>query len=173
MISDQEGLNKAYNIEEGLFHDINTNTLFIAGARSFHDVLEWPKIPTFRTKDSAIYGRAKKYLDEHQNINNLVGHSYGGSAALQFQKDDNKYQTRTYGAPVFDPIPRNPFHQPQRYCNKYDPVCATDLGAEKQQYFTSLNTHSYYNTSSHYGRAIKPRHIRTIGPFRTIKFNRT
>ena len=119
-----------------------------------------------------MYGRAKKYLDEHPNITNLVGHSYGGSAALQFQKDYNKYQTRTYGAPVFDPIPRNPFHQPQRYCNTYDPVCAMDLGSGKQQYVTSLNTHSYYNTSKHYGRAIHPRHRRrTIGPFSSVNLH--
>ena len=88
MISDQEGLNKSYNTADGLYEDTNTNTLFIAGTRNMNDVLEWPKIPTFRTKDSAIYGRAKKYLDEHPNITNLVGHSYGGSAALQFRKDN-------------------------------------------------------------------------------------
>ena len=173
MISDQEGLNKSYNTADGLYEDTNTNTLFIAGTRNMNDVLEWPKIPTFRTKDSAIYGRAKKYLGDHPNITNLVGHNYGGSAALQFQKDNNKYQTRTYGAPVFDPIPRNPFHQPQRYCNKYDPVCAADMGAEKQQYVTSLNTHSYYNTSKHYGRAIQPQHRRrrTIGPFPSVNLH--
>ena len=86
MISDQEGLNKSYNTADGLYEDTNTNTLFIAWARNLNDVLEWPKIPTFRTKDFVIYCRAKKYLDEHPNITNLVGHSYGGSAALQFQK---------------------------------------------------------------------------------------
>ena len=161
MISDQDGLNKAYNTEDGLFEDRETNTLFIAGTRNMSDVGEWWKIPAFRTKDSAIYGRAKKYLDEHPYISNLVGHSFGGSAALQFQKDDKKYKTRTYGAPVFDPIPRNPFYRPQRYCNKYDPVCAADMAAEKQQRLISLSTHSYYNTSKHYGekqRVIQPTH---------------
>ena len=34
MISDQDGLNKAYNAEHGLFEDTNTNTLFIAGTRN-------------------------------------------------------------------------------------------------------------------------------------------
>ena len=189
MLSDQDGLNKAYNTEDGLYHDTNTNTLFIAGTRNLNDVMEWPKIPTFRTKDSAIYGRAQKYLSAHPEISNLVGHSYGGSAALQFQKDDQKYQTRTYGAPVFDLIPRNPFHKPQRYCNRYDPVCSADLGAEKQDYLKNfnLNTHSYYNTSTHYGRVVRPestmqaqrtiqatnapkRHRRIIGHRRHINF---
>jgi len=148
MISDQEGLNKAYQADDGLFEDTSTNTLFIAGTRNMSDVGEWWKIPAFRTKDSAIYGRAQKYLQEHPNITNLVGHSYGGSTALQFQKDDNKYNTRTYGAPVFDPIPRNPFYQPQRYCNRWDPVCAGDMGAEKQEHVDrfNFNTHSYRNT---------------------------
>jgi len=160
MISDQEGLSRAYNTVDGLFEDRETNTLFIAGTRNLNDVGEWWKIPAFKTKDSAIYGRAQKYLQERPYITNLVGHSYGGSAALQFQKDDKKYKTRTYGAPVFDPIPRNPFYQPQRYCNRFDPVCAADMGAEKQQHLISLNTHSYYNTSTHYGekqqRVIQP-----------------
>ena len=166
MISDQEGLNKAYNTEDGLFEDTNTNTLFIAGTRNLKDVSQWEKIPRFKTKESDIYNRAKKYLDEHPHITNLVGHSYGGSTALQFPKDDNKYQTRTYGAPVFDPIPRNPWHKPQRYCNKLDPVCITDLGAEKAQSINIFipNPHSYYNTSTHYGKAVRPETIGTTCP---------
>ena len=123
MTADEEGLSRAYNTEDGLFEDTNTNTLYIAGTRNMNHVAEWWKIPAFRTKESEIYGRAKKYLDEHPNKTNLVGHSYGGSTALEFQKDDNKYNTRTYGAPVFDVIPRNPFYKPQRYCNRYDPIC--------------------------------------------------
>jgi hypothetical protein len=95
-----------------------------------------------------------------------VGHSYGGSAALQFQKDGNEYQTRTYGAPVFDPIPRNPWHKPQRYCNRFDPVCVADLVADKKENFNIFNPnpHSYYNTSMHYGRAVRPETNSSISP---------
>ena len=130
------------------------------------DVSQWEKIPRFKTKESDIYNRAKKYVEDHPNLSNLVRHSFGGSAALQFQKDDNKYQTRTYGAPVFDPIPRNPWHKPQRYCNRFDPVCAADMGAEKQEHLTNfnLNTHSYYNTSTHYGRTVRPETSSSISP---------
>ena len=32
--SDQEGLYKAYNTEDGLFEDTNTNILYIAGTRT-------------------------------------------------------------------------------------------------------------------------------------------
>ena len=170
IISDQEGLNKAYNTEDGLFEDTNANTLFIAGTRNLKDVSQWEKIARFKTKESDIYNRAKTYLEDHPNLTNLVGHSYGGSAALQFQKDDNKYQTRTYGAPVFDPIPRTPWHKPQRYCNKLDPVCVADLGAEKQQSMNIFNPnpHSYYNTSTHYGRAVRPETTTSEAP-RTIQ----
>ena len=139
---------------------------FIAGIRNLKDVGEWWKIPTFKTKDNAFYGRAKKYLDEHPNITNLVGHSAAGVVALQLQKDDPKYQTKTYSAPVFDPIPRNPWHKPQRYCNRYYPVCVADLGAEKTEHVSifNLNPHSYYNTSTHYGRAVRPETTTTTSP---------
>ena len=93
--SDQDGLNKAYNTEDGLFEDTNTNTLYIAGTRNLKDVSQWPKIALFKTKESDIYNRAKKYLAEHPNIKNLSGHSYGGTVALQLQKDNDKYETRT------------------------------------------------------------------------------
>ena len=166
IISDQEGLNKAYNTEDRLFEDTNTNTLFIAGIRNLKDIGEWWRIPTFKTKDNAIYGRAKKYLDEHPNITNLVGHSAAGAVALQLRKDDPKYQTKTYSAPVFDPIPRNPWHKPQRYCNKLDPVRIADLGAEKAQSMNIFNPnpHSYYNASMHYGRAVRPKTNSSISP---------
>jgi len=168
MISDQDGLQQAYGSSDGLFHDTRTNTLYIAGTRNMGHVGEWWKIPAFKVKDSDIYSKTENYLKDHPEIENLIGHSYGGSVALQFQKNDNKYKTRTYGAPVFDPIPRNPFHSPQRYCNRYDPVCAADMGAEKQNYLNfNLNPHSYYNTSKHYQRyqpqTINPHRIRTFG----------
>ena len=54
MISDQDGLSKAYNTADGLYEDNNTNALFIAGTRNLNDVGEWWKILAFKTKDSAI-----------------------------------------------------------------------------------------------------------------------
>ena len=86
--SDQEGLNKAYNNEDGLFEDTNTNTLYIAETRNLKDVSQWGKIPWFKTKESDISNRAKKFLDEHPNITNLSGHSFGGTVALQLQQDE-------------------------------------------------------------------------------------
>jgi hypothetical protein len=86
MISDQDRLSKAYNTADGLYEDNTTNTLFIAGTRNLNDVGEWWKIPAVKTKDSAIYGRAKKYLDEHPNITNLVGHSFRRQCRIAVSK---------------------------------------------------------------------------------------
>ena len=146
MDSLESGLQQAYNTNEGLYQE--GNTLYIAGARNLNHVGEWWKIPAFKVRGSDIYNRAREHLEAHPEIDRIVGHSYGGSAALQLQKENSKYRTITYGAPVFDPIPRNPWHQPERYCNAYDPVCATDLGARKTKIIKpwNPNPHSYYNT---------------------------
>ena len=50
MISDQNGLHKSYNTEDGLYEDTNTNTLFIAGIRNMNDVLKWPKIQSLEPR---------------------------------------------------------------------------------------------------------------------------
>ena len=52
--SDQQGLNKAYNTEDGLFENTNTNSLYIAGTRNLTDISQWYKIPLFKTKESDI-----------------------------------------------------------------------------------------------------------------------
>jgi hypothetical protein len=144
MVSHEQGLQNAYNTDSGLFQD--GGTLYVAGTRSLDHVKEWWKIPAFKTKDSDIYHNTSKYLQEHPEVDNLVGHSYGGSVVLEMQKGDKKYKTTTYGAPVFDPIPRNPLHTPRRFCNYYDPVCALDMGASKSKLMFSPNPHSYRNT---------------------------
>jgi hypothetical protein len=145
-MDDQMGLQSAYNDANGLYQ--RGDTLYIAGTRNLGHVAEWWKIPAGHVKDSDIYGKTNSYLSQHPEVKNLVGHSYGGSVALEFQKGNNSYSTRTYGAPVFDPIPRNPLHKPERYCNKFDPVCAADFGASKRDYINPFNPnpHSYFNT---------------------------
>ena len=142
----EEGLQQSYANDDGLYQD--GNTLYVAGTRNLNHVGEWWKIPAFKAQSSEIYSKARDHLENHPEIDTLVGHSYGGSAVLQLQKENNKYRTITYGAPVLDPIPRNPLHKPERYCNMYDPVCATDFGASKSRMLKpwNPNPHSYYNT---------------------------
>ena len=47
---------------------------------------------------------AQKALAANPQTTRVVGHSLGGSVALQAQKDNPKLASRTYGAPVWDPF---------------------------------------------------------------------
>lgn len=142
---DTQGFDEAYKADSGLHQQ--GDTLYVAGTRNMDHVKEWWKIPGFKVKDTEIYNNTSKYLKDHPEVKNVVGHSFGGSVALELQKGDSRYNTRTYGAPVFDLMPRNPFHKPQRYCNRGDPVCALDYGAKKKDYVNPFNPnpHSYWN----------------------------
>ena len=75
-----------------------------------------------------------------QNINKIIGHSLGGSVALQFPKDNNKFETTTYGAPV---VQINST-KGNRFRFQYDPISYFDNGALTVNKF-NLNPHSYSN----------------------------
>ena len=71
----------------------------------------------------------------------VVGHSLGGAVAL-------KMQTRTYGAPVFDPLG---MHPGDRYRSYGDPVSIFDRGAKSSLTRPSANIslfHGYDATAS-------------------------
>ena len=52
------------------------------------------------------YKDADKFLKQNSDVKQLIGHSVGGSVVLQLNKDNNnKFETRTYSAPVFDVMP--------------------------------------------------------------------
>ncbi len=54
-------------------------------------------------KNSTRYQESEKALTPNPNITKVVGHSLGGSVALELQKQYPQLESRTYGAPVFDP----------------------------------------------------------------------
>jgi hypothetical protein len=141
-LNDSQGLERAYNATSKIFR--NRDTLYIAGTSSLGDVMEWPDIPLHKVPQTTRYKTARRYLDsiEGKGIPRLVGHSLGGSVGLELSKDFNIPAT-TYGAPVVDLIPRNPFHRPHRYACKFDPVAITDFGAKKIPCSDRLNPHSY------------------------------
>jgi hypothetical protein len=62
--------------------------MYIAGTSNLKDVYDdITKIPFFGTiTDSTRYNQAKTALDLNPNITKIVGHSLGGSVALEFQK---------------------------------------------------------------------------------------
>ena len=67
----------------------------------------------------------KKALKENPQVTHVVGHSLGGSVALQLEKDySNQIKTsRTYGAPVLDAWKGG---NPESYRHYADPVSILD-----------------------------------------------
>ena len=136
----ENGLNKAYNNLNKIH--VQGDTMYIAGTSNLKDVYDdITKIPFFGTiTDSTRYNQAKTALDLNPNITKIVGHSLGGSVALEFQKNNPKYSTTTYGAPVLQIGSK----QGNRFRFPYDPVSYLDNGAITVDKI-NFNPHSYSN----------------------------
>ena len=136
----ENGLNKAYNNLNKIH--VQGDTMYIAGTSNLKDVYDdITKIPFFGTiTDSTRYNQAKTALDLNPNITKIVGHSLGGSVALEFQKNNPKYNTTTYGAPVLQIGSK----LGNRYRFPYDPVSYLDNGAITVDKI-NFNPHSYSN----------------------------
>ena len=76
----------AYESKEGYYLDNNTHTLYIAGSRDINDVLDWMKIRLGTVENSNIYKHIEPVFKENKDSDYVVGHSAGGSAALQLKK---------------------------------------------------------------------------------------
>jgi hypothetical protein len=141
-ITDVQGLHEAYNRQTHLY--IHGNTMYVAGTdpTDLQDDYDDLGIPFNQTSKSLRYKNAIDLLDVNPDIQNIVGHSLGGSVALELQNifKDKNYNVNTYGAPVasLSPLLSN------RYRNKYDPVSMLDFGAVTE-YPLSLNPHQYDN----------------------------
>lgn len=125
-------MRQAYASPDGLHKD--GDTLYIAGTRGASDVMDWWRIPAGRFKDSAIYKRAEPAFEADPNITTVVGHSAGGSAALELQKrhPERGVTPVTYAAPVFSPLRWDQLaeeDQPLRFRVVGDPVAALDQNA--------------------------------------------
>ena len=167
-ITDSEGLQRAYAQGDAYPYG---NTLYIAGS---HTAKDWfddvTKVPFWGdVRNATRYEQAEKALKANPNISRVVGHSLGGSVALELQKNYPHLQSRTYGAPVWDPfgLDTQPYDQWQRlgkpswipqpekierYRNYLDPVSIFDRSATrsvKWKPFTSYSlTHAYDNIGS-------------------------
>lgn len=166
-ITDTQGLNRAYkNGDTYVFGD----TMYIAGS---HNLRDWyddiTKIPFYGdTRNAARYKAAEKVLLDNPNIKNLVSHSLGSSVSLELQKQykDRNLNTRTYGAPVWDPLGLDKVayeqyiklgkpdfipepNKVERYRNITDPVSFFDASATKSIKLNPFNnmslTHSFDN----------------------------
>ena len=100
------------------------------------------KIPLGLTRYSQRYQEAEKMLKDNSQITNVVGHSLGGSVALQIASDHKEkfLITTTYGAPVAS--------SSLQYGNRFrafgDPVSMFDNGAITKMPI-QINPHSYDN----------------------------
>ena len=137
----ETGLYNAYNNINKVH--VDGDTLYIAGTSNLKDAYDdISKIPFYGDiKNSTRYKQAKNALDSNKDVRRIVGHSLGGSISLELQKDNSKYHTTTYGAPVFQ---LNPFITGNRYRFKNDPISMFDNGAITVDTF-KLNPHSYSN----------------------------
>jgi pimeloyl-ACP methyl ester carboxylesterase len=80
---------------------------------------------------------------------NVVGHSLGGAVALQLQKDKPELMTRTYGAPVLDPLGLNPG---DRYRSYGDPISMLDRGAKSSLDPPSISISGFHGYDTTAGR---------------------
>ena len=134
---DEKGLENAYNdkTSTGVFYDPETRTEYIKGSSTPRDWFDdLTKIPIWGdTKQAERYQEADKaYLDLQASgkpVERVVGHSLGGSVALELAKDRGIQHSRTFGAPVLD---MNPFlgKNVERYRHPLDPVSVLDRGAK-------------------------------------------
>ena len=176
-ITDKEGLERAYTSPNNTY--VIGDTLYIAGTQ-FGKFLSgmipshwgsgefsvgskdvWDdisKIPVWGdVKDSTRYKEAHTAFQANPNIKLVVGHSLGGSVALELQKQYPHLDSRTYGAPVFDIFgkdARTKQSKIDRYRNYLDPVSIFDRSANDSIKTNILSsptlTHAFDNLATNY-----------------------
>jgi O6-methylguanine-DNA--protein-cysteine methyltransferase len=137
--ADEKGLDDAYMNPQGTSYDPTTKSMYIKGSSTATD---WwddvSKIPFGDTAQSERYGQAaaayKKLNDNGKHVDRVVGHSLGGSVALELQKNLAKHgrnvDSRTFGAPVMDLKPFDRYYnKAERFRHPTDPVSILDRGA--------------------------------------------
>ena len=131
-ITDKEGLDRATATAEKLY--VNGDTMYVAGTSYLQDVWDDFKIPFGKTAQTQRYKDADALLAKNSQVSNLVGHSLGGSAVLELQKNhsgEKTFNTNTYGAPVMSmKTPDNVNNH--RYRNYGDVISMFDRGAESR-----------------------------------------
>ena len=137
---DEAGLTKAYSKARGVYYDPATKTEFVKGSTTATDWYDdFTKFPFGNTANSERYNQAwSAYNDlsaSGQPVDRIVGHSLGGAVALEMannlRKKGKNVETRTYGAPVLDLMPRAfQKNAPERYRHPLDPVSIADRGAK-------------------------------------------
>ena len=111
-----------------------------------YEVPDVPSAPSDwgNLRDAERYKMAKEALQDNPQVTRVVGHSLGGSVALELQKEFPNLQSRTYGAPVFEPtgLERWQKGNVERFANMYDPVTIFDNSATRTNQTSSTNDKS-------------------------------
>jgi hypothetical protein len=141
---DEAGLTKAYQDPSGVSYDPATRTEYVRGTTTPRGVYDdFTKIPAWgNLQDSDRYQKAdKSYYDlinSGKPVDRILGHSLGGSVALEMQGQHDIPKSRTFGAPVFDLFPKA---GQDRYRHPLDPVSMLDRGANWG--YLRMYPHSY------------------------------
>ena len=145
-------MSKAYadTTYPGVYYDPQTRTEYVKGTVPTNlndwidDVTKIPVWGDIHDADRMKMAEAayQDLIKKGKPVDRVVGHSLGGSVALQLQKDHDIPFSRTFGAPVLD---LNPFQNAERYRHPLDPFSILDRGATNTSNFNhmSVNTHSY------------------------------
>ena len=150
-INDVEGLNKAYSLPNRIYIDPYNKAMYIAGTSTATDVWDDLKIPNRNLNKSWRYEIADQLLQRDNEIKEIVGHSLGGSVALELQQrhPERQLRTITYGAPVASSYNKDEYKNSERYRNDYDPISILDRNAKSGPGTTS-NPHTYSNFTDHH-----------------------
>ena len=130
-ITDKAGLDKATAAHDKVY--VHGNTMYVAGTSSLRDVWDDFKIPFGKTAHTQRYKDADALLAKNPHVSNLVGHSLGGAAVLELQKNhgDKTFKTSTYAAPVMSRTTPDNVNN-KRYRNYGDFISIFDRGAESR-----------------------------------------
>ena len=129
-------------------------------------------------RNSTRYQKAEEALKRNPQVKKVVGHSLGGSVVLELQKNYKSIEgSRTYGAPVFDPLgvdykknkaASNVFGLsekmnnikfggfPARYRNIGDPFSIFDRSAQDYVDKNPFNSWSFTHDYSNIAEKFKP-----------------
>ena len=130
-LTDKQGLDKATAARDKVY--VHGNTMYVAGTSNLQDVWDDFKIPFGKTAQAQRYKYADALLAKNTQVSNLVGHSLGGAAVLEMQKNhgDRTFKTNAYGTPAVSfTTPDNKDNH--RYRNFGDPISIFDRGAESR-----------------------------------------
>jgi len=130
--------------------------MYIAGSHTKQDWYDdFTKIPAWGDLHDAVrYQKAREALLDNPQVKTVIGHSLGGSVALELQKNYKHItKSRTYGAPVFDILGKES-NNVDRYRNWMDPVSVLDRSAKKSikwnPFETSSLTHDFGNIAKQF-----------------------